>query len=245
MVRIFRRGVPELRWPIRNQIFVPFVVVVLLAVVAMTAAAAMLAARQREAQTLAQLQNVVETLAHTSVPFTESVLQKMGGLSGAQFVACDSGGNIIASTLPAGVSLPADFDVSLNSGELKSLASQPALVLDDTRYFLARMQPRSDANVRALFVLYPEASWSRARWDAALPPLAVGTGAIVLTSVASGWLAQRFGRRIRLLQSQVAAIAAGDFSEIAATHRQDEIQELVLSVNSMAAQLRQMQHTIR
>jgi len=107
------------------------------------------------------------------------------------------------------------------------------------------MQPRGDGDVRALFVLYPEARWSRARWDAALPPLAVGAGAILLSSVASGWLAQRFSRRIRLLQSQVAAIAAGDFSEIAATHRQDEIQELVSSVNSMSAQLREMQHTIR
>jgi signal transduction histidine kinase len=43
----------------------------------------------------------------------------------------------------------------------------------------------------------------------------------------------------------VAAIAAGDFSEIATGHRQDEIQELVASVNSMSAQLRGMQHTIR
>jgi signal transduction histidine kinase len=234
-----------LRWSIRNQIFVPFVAVVLLAVVAMTAVAALLAARQREAQTLAQLQNVVETLAHTSIPFTESVLQKMSGLSGAQFVACDAGGNVIASTLPAGFALPAELDKSTSSGELTSLASQPTYAVDGTRYFLARVQPRGDAAVRALFVLYPESSWSRARWDAALPPLAVGAGAIVLTSVASGWLAQRFGRRIRLLQRQVAAIAAGDFSEITATGRQDEILDLVTSVNSMAAQLRSMQQTIR
>src|ERR1051326_7777353 len=91
---------PDLRWPIRNQIFVPFVAVVLLAVAAMTAVAAMLAARQREAQTLEQLQNVVETLAHTSVPYTEGVLQKMSGLSGAQFVACDARGAVVATTLP-------------------------------------------------------------------------------------------------------------------------------------------------
>src|SRR5262245_21596113 len=93
-------GSPVLRWPIRNQIFVPFVAVVLLAVAAMTAVAAVLAARQREAQTLGQLQNVVETLAHTSVPYTEGVLHKMSGLSGAQFVACDARGTVVASTLP-------------------------------------------------------------------------------------------------------------------------------------------------
>jgi signal transduction histidine kinase len=234
-----------LRWPIRNQIFVPFVAVVLLAVAAMTAVAAVLAARQREAQTLAQLQNVVETLAHTSVPYTEGVLQKMSGLSGAQFVACDARGSVIASTLPERTALPAGFTGAAGGGDLTSLASQPTVTLDETRYFLARMEPRGDANVRALFVLYPVASWSRARWGAVLPPLAVGAGAILLSSLASGWLAQHFSRRIRLLQEQVAAIAAGDFSTIVAGHRRDEIQELVVSVNSMSAQLRQMQHTIR
>ena len=38
------------------------------------------------------------------------------------------------------------------------------MTLDDTRYFLARMEPRRDAQVRALFVLYPEERWSQARW---------------------------------------------------------------------------------
>jgi signal transduction histidine kinase len=234
-----------LRWPIRNQIFVPFVGVVLLAVAAMTAVAALLAARQREAQTLAQLQNVVETLAHTSVPYTEGVLQKMSGLSGAQFVACDARGDVVASTLLDGTALPANFGVEARSGDLASLASQPTVTLDGNRYFLARMEPHGDANVRALFVLYPVASWSRDRWSAVLPPLAVGAGAILLSSLASGWLAQHFSRRIRLLQKQVAAIAAGDFSTIVAGQRRDEIQELVASVNSMSAQLRAMQHTIR
>jgi signal transduction histidine kinase len=107
------------------------------------------------------------------------------------------------------------------------------------------MEPRSDANVRALFVLYSEDTWSQARWNAALPPLAVGGGAVLLTAVVSGWLAQRFSRRIRLLQEQVAAIAAGDFREIAPSRTHDEIQELVASVNSLSAQLCQMQNTIR
>jgi signal transduction histidine kinase len=241
----FRPGALALRWPIRNQIFVPFVAVVLLAIVAMTTLAAVQAARQREVQTLSQLRNVVETLAHTSVPYTEAVLHKMRGLSGAEFVACDARGGVVASTLPVGTSPPAGFGAASSGGGLESLTSQPTVVLGDNRYFLARMEPRGDANVRALFVLYPVASWSRARWGAVLPPLGVGAGAILLSSLASGWLAQRFSRRIRLLQEQVAAIAAGDFSEIIPGPRRDEIQELVVSVNSMSAQLREMQHTIR
>ena len=234
-----------MRWSIRNQILVPFVAVVLLAVMAMTAVAAILAARQRDAQTLAQLQNIAATLAHTSVPYTSPILEKMRGLSGAHFVAFDVKRHVIASTLPEGTILPDDIDAALDGQKLESLADQPTLVLNDTRFFLARMEPRSDASVRALFVLYPEESWSRARWNAALPPLAVGGSAALLTAVVSGWLAQRFSRRIHLLQEQVAAIAAGDFSEISPGGRQDEIQELVTSVNSMSSQLREMQHKIR
>jgi signal transduction histidine kinase len=233
------------RWSIRNQILLPFLAVVLLAVAAMTAVAAVVAARQRDAQTLAQLQNVLATLEHTSVPFNRPVLEKLRGFSGAHFVACDARGEVLESTLPTGAALPADFGKALTGGKLESLASQPTLILDDTRYFLARTGPRSDAAVRALYVLYPVESWSRARWNAALPPLAVGGGAVLLTAVVSGWLAQRFGRRIRRLERQVAAIAAGDFSEIPVGNRQDEIQELVASVNSMSAQLREMQDTIR
>jgi signal transduction histidine kinase len=245
-VSCHRSSLP-LRWSIRNQILIPFLAVVLLAVVTMTGVAAILAARQHDSQTLAQLQNVVETLAHTNVPYTASVLDKMRGLSGAHFVACDERGAVLASTLSTGakLKLPEKFDLSRGTAELQSLANQPTLILDDTRYFLARMEPRGDATVRALFVLYPEESWSRNRWNAALPPLVVGGCAVLLTAVVSGWLAQRFSRRIRVLQEQVATIAAGEFSEISPGRREDEIHDLVASVNSMSAQLRQMQQTIR
>ncbi|MBI3861257.1 MAG: HAMP domain-containing histidine kinase [Planctomycetia bacterium] len=234
-----------MRWSIRNQILLPFVAVVLLAVVAMTVVAAVAAARQRDAQTLAQLQNVLATLEHTSVPFNRSVLEKLHGFSGAHFVACDSAGTVQAATLPVGATLPAAFAEASAAVKLESLSSQPTLVVGDTRYFLARKEPRGDAAVRTLFVLYPVESWSRARWNAAFPPLAVGGGAVLLTAIVSGWLAQSFGGRIRRLQRQFAAIAAGDFSEISAGKRRDEIQELVASVNGMSARLRDMQSTIR
>jgi signal transduction histidine kinase len=234
-----------MHWPIRNQILLPFVGVVLLAVVAMTTVAAVVAARQRDAQTLSQLQNVLATLEHTSVPFNAIVLEKLRGFSGAHFIACDKSGEILSSTIPVGSKLPENLARLPAGNQLASLANQPALAFDGTQFYLARMEPRGDARVKTLYVLYPVESWSRARWIAAYPPLAVGAGAVMLTAVVSGWLAQRFGVRIRQLQQQVAAIAAGDFSEIPVHQRQDEIQELVASVNSMAAQLRTMQETIR
>jgi signal transduction histidine kinase len=234
-----------MRWSIRTQILLPFVGVVLLALVAMTAWAAIAAARQRDAQTLSQLQSVLATLEHTSVPFNATVLEKLRGFSGAQFIACDRNGEIVASTLAIGTKLPQSLAGFSGSAALNSLANQPTLLIDGRNYFLARMEPRSDASVRTLFILYPVETWTRARWIAAFPPLAVGIGAVLLTAAVSGWLSHRFGTRIRRLQRQVAAIAAGDFSEIPLGTCADEIQGLVASVNSMSAQLCAMQDTIR
>jgi signal transduction histidine kinase len=234
-----------MRWSIRNQMLLPFVGVVLLAVVAMTAAAAIVAARQRDAQTLLQLQNVLATLEHTNVPFQASVLDKLRGLSGAHFIACDRQNEILASTLPSGTNLPENL-LRLPAGRhLEALSNQPTVAIDGIRFFSARMEPRGDASVRSLYVLYPVDNFQRARWIAAFPPMAVGAGAVLLTAAVSAWLAQQFGTRIRRLQRQVAAIAAGDFAEIPVSGRPDEIQELVVSVNSLSSQLQEMQSTIR
>jgi signal transduction histidine kinase len=71
-----------------------------------------------------------------------------------------------------------------------------------------------------------------------------GGPALILTFLVAIWLAQRFSGRLQRLQMQVAAIAGGDFREIVPDDRQDEIQDLVTSVNRMAAQLREMQTAI-
>src|SRR5205085_8961788 len=69
--------------------------------------------------------------------------------------------------------------------------------------------------------------------------------ALLLTSLVALWLAHRISRRLRRLEAQVAAIAAGDFREIETGSRIDEIRDLVTSVNGMAVQLSRMQRTVR
>jgi signal transduction histidine kinase len=191
------------------------------------------------------LQNTIDTLLHANFPFTAPVLQKMRGLSGAHFVGFDEPGAVVASTLPSGADLPGRAFTESVPGELSSLAAQPPVVVEGAPYFAARLEPRGDRRVRSLVVLYPVDRLSRDRRDAALLPLMVGGPALLLTSLVALWLAQRFSRRLRRLEAQVSAIASGDFCEIPPGCRQDEIEELVASVNRMAAQLRQMRNTIR
>ncbi len=70
-----------MRWPIRLQILLPFVAVVLLAITALTAVAVRLASRHIEQQTLSRLQTTIDTLAHASFPLTTPVLERMRGVA--------------------------------------------------------------------------------------------------------------------------------------------------------------------
>lgn len=231
------------RRPIRLQILLPFAAVVLLAVAGTTLTAAFLAARGSERATVAHLQNVIDTLTQTNVPYTEAVLLKMRGLSGAHFVAGDQEGRVVATTLADGASDA--LEAAKQSPEMERLPGRTAIALGDSRYLVSRLEPRGDRDVRTLVVLYPEESWSRSRYEAALPPLVVGGIAVLVTIAVSAWLAERFSRRIGLLERQVAAIAEGDFRAISTPETDDEIGALIESVNRMADQLSRMRENER
>jgi signal transduction histidine kinase len=232
------------RRPIRNQILFPFLAVVSLALAALSGITALQAARKGEEHARRQLSTVVDTLAHTSVPYTDAVLNKMRGLSGAHFIAwSDEQGTAAASTLPAGVQLP-PVTVSAQA-ELPTLDTLPVMRLGSEEFLVARIQTHGRSPAQSLIVLYPRGNWSRARWDDALPPLLVGAGAILVTAAVSFGIARRFSRRLQVLESRVARIAGGDFTAIPIGERNDEIRDLAESVNRMCSQLQQMARTIR
>lgn len=234
-----------MRWPIHRQILWPFAGVVALSVALLTGVAATRAARRSEDETRSRLQNTVETLARLEVPYTTAVLSNMRGFSGAHFVACDDAGNVLATTLPTEEPFSPELAREGTEGELSTLGARPTLRVGKDRFYGATIQPRMAGPVRTLYVLFSADDWARSRRDAALPSLWAGGLALVLTFAVSIWLAERFGRRLRQLQERVAGIAAGDFREIPPGSRDDEIQDLVTSVNRMAGQLQRMQETIR
>lgn len=234
-----------MRWPIRNQILVPFIAILLAAVATIAVSAAYLAARRSEETTIAQLNHVIETLGRSSFPSSQNVLEMMRGLSGAEFVALDEHQTVIAATLPADVPFSLSPSTAPAGRELGFLLESPTVTIGGERYFAAVARRPTAGRAKMLWVLYPETSWRRARWEAALPPLLVGAGTVVLMTVAAAWVASRLARRIRSVQQQVADIAAGDFRQLPVEPRQDEIQDLVASVNRMAAELQAMQRQIQ
>lgn len=233
-------------WPIRYQWLVPFGTILVVAVTVTSVSSAWLAARRNTTITIEQLNRVIEALHSSRFPFSPNVLEQMRGLSGAEFVAFDQRGRLLATTFP-GEEFPVEILSEIEQqGKIERLSDASTTVIDGQSYFASRitqLHPRTQTD--ALLVLYPEARWQQARSDAILPPLLVGGTTLGLMFVVSAWLASRMSRRIHKMQEQVAAIADGDFRQLPLDSRRDEIQDLSRSVNQMSRQLREMRATIR
>jgi hypothetical protein len=89
-----------MRWPIRNQILMPFALLQGVVIMIISFNASWTAAQRAERESIARLDQVVRTLSESRFPVQSSVLEQMKGLSGADFIATDARGILTASTLP-------------------------------------------------------------------------------------------------------------------------------------------------
>ena len=231
-----------LRPTIRGQILIPVLAVQAAVAGVLAVMAAATAARRAEGQVVDRLSAVLATLHRSSFPMSEAVLLAMRGLSGADFVAVGADGHIVESTLPGFAKLPDVLRLLPSRASLEPPGRSPTLELEGRRYFAASVR---EPGRPTLLVLYPESAWRQARWDAALPPVAVGLGAVGITAAVTGLVAHRLGRRVRSLQEKTAAIAAGDFRPLPPDPRGDEIGDLVASINLMCRQLGEQHAAIR
>jgi signal transduction histidine kinase len=227
---------------IRNQILIPLIAVQVVTVAAIALVAARLATGRVETQVLGRLEGVVETLGHSNFPLTSGVLEQMRGLSGAHFVSTDDAGKILDSTLPGLVELPPILRALPIQARLDPPGKSPMLEISGEGYFATSVHSSSG---RTILILYPEAAWQRARWEASLPTLALGALSLIPMAAVTGAVAHRLGVRLRSVEGKVAAIASGDLRELDERLRGDEVDDLIRSVNRMAVQLRQLRETIR
>lgn len=233
------------RLSIRDQLLLPLVVVQAIAVAAASLWTATLAAQRAEKQIIDRVNGVVATLGQASFPYTPRVLSQLGGLSGAQFVAFDKAGRVLASSLE-GLTEKEQLPPGLRVTErLESLSKAPSWDRGGVRYLAARIEPSRDPRGPSLLVLYPETTWRQARSEAAWPPALLGGGSLAMMAGLTALVAHRMGRRIRVLQRQVARIADGDFQEIDPGPTGDEVRELADSINRMCVRLRESQDTLR
>jgi signal transduction histidine kinase len=238
------------RRSIQTQILLPFSATIAVAVSVIASTSAWLAVGQAEERTLGQLRGVTETLSRLTVPFNDSVLNQMRGLSGAEFVAIDQGGRISAGTLPkdatAGLASELTSLQARPPQAERSLSELPVIAISGTRFLADRVSVRGPENVDTLIVLYPEADWRAARQSAFWPPLIVGGVTMVAVIGISTLLARSIGRRVHTVQQLLAAIAAGESpdSNVPVVPR-DELDDLVVSASQVAEELDRLRQTVQ
>jgi signal transduction histidine kinase len=232
-----------MRFPLRAQLFLPFGALSVAAVSIVAVTTALVAARDRQRESLERLESVIETLRTAQFPFTSTVLEQMHGLSGAEFVIENSTGEVTASTLNT------DSAASLGElpveGEQGGMTSRPEIHVGDDAYFAARVPLETGPTRGTLVVLLPVSAWRKISWEAAAPPLIAGAATSVAALLTAGWLAGRFTHRLRAIRHTVSRIALGEDEHLSTDGPDDELRDLAGAVNSMSDQLRQHERTIR
>ncbi len=233
-----------MRWPLRYQILFPFAGVMLAVVLGVSLLDAVLAARRTQRQIEHQLREVATTLQEANFPLTDAVLAQTRGLSGAEFLLIDKSGHLQAA--------------SLDRVDLQALGSIPdgndrfrlgqAVSMGGRDYFhtAVTIAPRAAGTAAMrLHILYPQDFLRLARWEAATPPLVVGGLLLVVVAALAFAIAGRLSRPILELRRQLSRLVQGDFQPLALPQRNDELRDLVGSVNSLGDQLAQLRRVIK
>lgn len=240
---------PSLRWPLNLQLLLPVLLVVIVAIVGSSVLSAWLMAGWVQHRQEEDLTRLVATLTESAFPLNESVLKKMSGLSGAEFIVFAADGAVESASrqfnhddLTALARLP-------SQRRLENFAAGDTLSLGGSRYLAARLpllnRAADDDRSSSLAVLYPEERWSAARRQAVYPPLVVGALAMLLAGIVTTLLARRLVRPLQALRRQAAAVEKGDFQRLPLGRRNDEIQDLARSINHMVERLARYEADVR
>ncbi len=241
-----------MRWPIRRQLLVPMVSVVLLASLLATAITASWIALRVRREQAEDLRRVKRTLAEAAFPLTRPVLLQIKGLSGAEFVLIGPEGRLEESTLPLEKSWLEDLAQFGRTGRTDTGAGRATVSLGERNYLVDSVGVSSRSPTAApstLLILYPEDQLASRVRQAVYPALIAGLVAAGIAVAIATWLARRLAHPIGLLVARTAAIAEGDFTPMPVAERNDELRDLAESINRMTGQLagyeRQVRHNER
>ncbi len=235
-----------MRWPIQRQLLVPMLLVVLLTSLLSSGASAWVGSRWAKREEYDRLARVVATLSDANFPLQETVLQKLAGLSGAEFVVWDAQQQVQAATLSLDSEVRERLTAVPVAGPLADLTSNPTISIQGRSFLTAKVPlRRAAARPLSLLVLYPEDRWWTATRGAILPPLIAG-GVTALVAIAlTAWWSRRFTQPIARLSQQSEKIAGGEFHPMPLPVRNDELRDLTHSINRMVEQLTRYELQVR
>ncbi|MFK7777906.1 MAG: HAMP domain-containing sensor histidine kinase [Gimesia sp.] len=230
------KATPPMRWPLRYQILIPMVGIMVCAIVGVTLCHAYLSTNQIKLQIRDQFRQIAHTLNDATFPLTEAVLSQTKGLSGADFVLVGQKGDVVSSTRSGFVPQTVSHEPPAWNRLQISDVSQSG----DTRFFHTvvkiQQRPRTQ-NLEYLHIYYPVKEYREALSNAIYPSLLAGSIALVVVAFLATVIAARVTRPLQLLDRKVAQIAQGNFRPMKLPTRDDEIRDLSISINQMAGQL--------
>jgi signal transduction histidine kinase len=235
-----------MRWPIQRQLLVPMLLVVLLASSLSSGASAWVGSSWAKREEYDRLARVVATLSDANFPLQEAVLQKLAGLSGAEFIVWDAQLQVHATTLTLNSEVRTRLKAVPHAGSLADLSNNPTIKIQGRSFLTAKVPlRRATTGSLSLLVLYPEDRWWTATRGAILPPLIAGGVTALVAIVLTAWWSRRFTRPIARLSQQSERIAGGEFQPMLLPVRNDELRDLTLSINRMVEQLTRYEQQVR
>lgn len=223
---------------IRAQLLFPLVPLVL-GLAATTAWTAYSAASAARAQIFADLSHIADTVRQVTFPRNLQTLRLMKGLSGAEFLLCDGGGQPLlddqSQPLTTLARVPSSLPDHLDDAE-------PALIrVGDVEYLSRSVRLQHDR----MFLFLPASILDEAVARAVRPALVIGSVGGAASVLLALWFTQRLTRRIQDIQRRTRLIAAGDFSPMPESPQRDELGDLGQSINDMTQQLSRFQETLK
>lgn len=185
-------------------------------------------------------------LEQAAWPLTAAVVRQLAGLTGQNLVAWEPG-----SPSPPISSLNTLSESLLDS--LHTAASLPAPnspleIRDGSEIFRARLvRPRWQPQA-VVGLLLSQQTLDEARWNAAWPPAAIGSAALLAVLPWLIAITGRWSTRLRLIQQQVADIARGQavpaVHAVTSAMQSDELAAVLHDVESLAGKLQQLQEQL-
>lgn len=192
---------------------------------------------------LEQNQEIAELLTNTRFPLTSSVLESMKSLSGADFVVVDRAGEIFGKTSAAPTEskwLQLD-DSQIQQANAADQITANKVIVGGIAFYHSIVRTRQEFNRFSpegyVHVFVPRQTEASIWWDASKSPLLIAAFVLPLACLIGLAFASYVTQPLVTLKQQVDRIAEGKTYEIPPVNRDDEIRDLNLAVNQMAAKL--------
>lgn len=220
-----------MRWTLRLQILVPFVMLSLGVIVTTSVLTVAVAIQQIDRERDDQLTAEAQTLAVANFPLNDAVLQRLKVLTGADVIVLDQE-SVQASTLPSIKPLQI---AALEAGEPDQYGN---------RYRVARAQQLPPVGNRELILMRKRLQVRDAQSYLVRTVIGLCIAAAIVVLLISVFLSRRVVTRLHQIQCQLSGISQHQYNQQPLIGPHDELQELQTTTNQLSEQMERFEREI-